>query len=100
LGISILRPEVIGATGALHGWTAGAMGVMTLAVMTRATRGHTNHPIETTFATNLIYAAILVAAFSRIGADLWPANYFGLLYISALGWCIAFLGFLLAYGTM
>jgi len=100
LGASILWPGVITATGALHGWTTGAMGVMTLAVMTRATRGHTNHPIESTAATTGIYGAILLAASARVGADLWPAGYFTLLYVSAFGWCAAFFGFILAYGAM
>jgi uncharacterized protein involved in response to NO len=100
LGVSILWPDVIGPAGALHGWTTGAMGVMTLAVMTRATRGHTGHPIESTPATTAIYGAILLAAFARIGADLWPANYLYLLYVSAFAWCASFGGFVLTYGPM
>jgi len=100
LGISILWPEMIAPTSALHGWTTGAMGIMTLAVMTRATRGHTNNPIESTPATTVIFVAIILAAFARITADLWHANYLTWLYISAFGWCVAFGGFILAYGTM
>lgn len=100
LGISIFWPEAITPTGALHGWTTGAMGIMTLAVMTRATRGHTNNPIESTPATTVIFGAIVLAALARITADLWHANYLTLLYISAFSWCVAFGGFILSYGTM
>jgi uncharacterized protein involved in response to NO len=100
LGISIVWPNVIATSGALHGWTTGAMGVMTLAVMTRAARGHTNHPIESDFATTGIYGAILIAAFARVGADLWSANNYSLLYIAAFSWLAAFLGFVLVYGPM
>lgn len=100
LGVSILWPDIITSTGALHGWTTGAMGVMTLAVMTRSTRGHTNHPIESDLATIGIYGAILLAAIARIGADIWSADYLFLLYIAAFGWAAAFLGFAIAYGPI
>jgi uncharacterized protein involved in response to NO len=40
LSLSILWPRIVPASGALHAWTTGAMGIMTLAVMTRATLGH------------------------------------------------------------
>lgn len=36
VGLSILWPDAIPPSGALHAWTAGAMALMTLAVMTRA----------------------------------------------------------------
>src|SRR5262245_29993506 len=41
LGLSILRPDIVLASAATHAWTAGAIGTMTLAVMTRASLGHT-----------------------------------------------------------
>lgn len=100
LGVSILWPDIIASTGALHGWTTGAIGVMTLAVMTRATRGHTGHPIESDLATKGIYGAILLAVIARIGADIWPADYLFLLYTAAFGWAAAFLGFAIAYGPI
>jgi uncharacterized protein involved in response to NO len=37
--ISILLPQALVGTAAMHAWTGGAVGVMTLAVMTPATRG-------------------------------------------------------------
>jgi uncharacterized protein involved in response to NO len=37
---SILAPDVVDPTAAVHVWTAGTFGAMTLAVMTRASRGH------------------------------------------------------------
>ena len=40
-----LRPETIPAAAVIHAWTAGAVGVMTLAVMTRASLGHTGHAL-------------------------------------------------------
>jgi uncharacterized protein involved in response to NO len=100
LGISILWPDVVAASGALHAWTTGAIGVMTLAVMTRATRGHTGRTIESTWSTIAIYAAILVAACARIAAPVFPAIYFELLCAAAIGWIVAFGGFVATYGPM
>jgi len=50
LAVGILCPDVISATGAVHAWTAGAIGTMTLAVMTRASLGHTGQPLTATTA--------------------------------------------------
>jgi uncharacterized protein involved in response to NO len=44
LGLSIL-PASVPASSAIHALTAGAVGTMTLAVMTRATLGHTGRTI-------------------------------------------------------
>ena len=100
LGISILSTATLTETGALHAWTTGAMGVMTLAVMTRATRGHTGRAVEATPATCAIYVAIILAAVLRIAAPLFPAVYLPLIHASALCWLLAFGGFVLLYGPM
>ena len=39
LALSILTTGIVAQSGALHGWTTGAVGLMTLAVMTRASLG-------------------------------------------------------------
>src|SRR5262249_30759783 len=43
LAASILWPGAIPPSAGIHAWTAGAIGMMTLAVMTRASLGHTGH---------------------------------------------------------
>ena len=45
IGASILTAAVPASAG-IHAWTAGAIGLMTLAVMTRATLGHTGQPLQ------------------------------------------------------
>jgi len=100
LAVSILWPEFLPATGALHAWTTGAMGVMTLAIMTRATRGHTGYAIESTPLTSAIYAAIVVAAIARVSVPFVPAYITELLYMAAAGWIAAFGLFVLGYGPM
>jgi uncharacterized protein involved in response to NO len=100
LAFSILRPDIMPPSGALHAWTTGAMGTMTLAVMTRATLGHTGREVTSTPATTLIYAAILVAALARVAAPLLPGIYYATLIVAALGWIVAFGAFVVEYGPM
>jgi uncharacterized protein involved in response to NO len=100
LGLSILWPAILAPSGALHAWTMGAIGTMSLAVMTRATLGHTGREIVATTPTAIIYAAILVAALARIAAPMLPSIYHEALVAAALGWIVAFGGFVVIYGPM
>jgi len=100
LSLSILWPAMLPASGALHAWTTGAMGTMTLAVMTRATLGHTGREVASTPATMLIYGAILVASLARIAAPLLPTIYYQALLVAGIGWLLAFGIFLGVYGPM
>jgi uncharacterized protein involved in response to NO len=100
LAVSILWPATMPASGALHVWTTGAMGMMTLAVMTRATLGHTGREVTSTAANVTIYSAILVAALTRFAAPLVTDLYFPLLYAAAVCWLFAFGTFIAAYGPM
>lgn len=52
----------------------GAAGVMTLAVMSRASLGHTGQPLTASIATQAIYLAIAAAALARICAVIEPAH--------------------------
>ena len=99
-GMSILLPHSLAGTAALHCWTVGAIGTMTLAVMTRATRGHTGHGLEASKLTVAIYGAILAAAILRIGAGVFPQAYLGLVEGAAMAWMLAFGLFLFEYGPM
>ncbi len=97
LGASILSPA-IPATSALHALAAGAMGSMTLAVMTRATLGHTGHPLVANRWTIAIYAMVTLGAALRVGAALIPFDYLRLVELAGLLWGGAFGLFLLSYG--
>jgi uncharacterized protein involved in response to NO len=103
LGYALLALAAAGsipATAGIHAWTAGAFGVMTLAVMTRATLGHTGHELTASRATQFIYAAAILAAVSRICAALQPAWSEPLLHVAAVAWATAFLGMAAVYGPM
>ena len=89
-------PAHFAASGAVHGWTAGGIGLMTLAVMTRASLGHTGQPLTATAPVQLIYAAASIAALARIVAALGLARD-PLLHLSATAWVIAFAGFAVVY---
>jgi uncharacterized protein involved in response to NO len=84
----------------IHAWMVGGAGIMTLAVMSRATLGHTGQLLTATLATQAIYAAIVVAALSRVWASLDPPRGEVLLHIAAFAWVAAFFGFALAFGPL
>jgi len=84
----------------LHAWMVGAAGMLTLAVMTRATLGHTGRELAASVPTQLIYAAVFIAAIARICAAIEPRWVELELHIAALAWTAAFLGFGIVYGPM
>lgn len=92
--------DLVAPSAGLHAWMAGAAGLMTLAVMTRASLGHTGRELKASYATQGIYACALIAAVARICAALEPAMSFALWHIAALAWVVAFGGFGVLYAPM
>jgi uncharacterized protein involved in response to NO len=90
----------IPTTAGVHAWTIGAMTTLTLAVMTRATLGHTGRALYAGRATEGIYGAMVVATLVRIAAALAPAEANLLIHFSALAWLLAFVLFVATYGPM
>jgi uncharacterized protein involved in response to NO len=99
-GGAILAPEFISSTGALHSWTAGAVGIMTLAVMARATRGHTGRLLTAPPSTQAIFGALLLSVGLRISAPYLPIDYLGAITVSAVAWTAAFIGYSILYAPM
>ena len=91
---------VVVPSAGMHAWMVGAAGMMTLAVMTRATLGHTGHELIASVPTQLIYAAVFIAAVARICAALEPRWSELELHVAAFAWAAAFLGFGIVYGSM
>jgi uncharacterized protein involved in response to NO len=98
LGAAILWPPEWPASAGLHAWMAGAIGLMTLAVMTRASLGHTGHELAASVPTQMIYFCALVAALARIVAAFEPSS--TLLYAAAFAWVLAFGGFAAIFGPL
>jgi len=99
LALGILRPDIVLPSGALHAWTTGAIGVMTLAVMTRASLGHTGQPLTATRPIELIYLAAVLAALARIAAA-FDILRDPMLHVSATAWVLAFGGFVIVYAPL
>ncbi|PKA43296.1 NnrS family protein (plasmid) [Rhizobium sullae] len=74
----------------LHTLAIGVVALMMLAVMTRATRGHTGRKLKASAATTTSYAVLAVVAVVRPAAELLPAYTYEVLMIAALGWIMAF----------
>jgi uncharacterized protein involved in response to NO len=88
------------ASAGIHAWTGGAIGAMTLAVMTRATLGHTGQTLRASLGTQCLYAAVIAAALTRVCAAIDTGHMHFLLTAAGIGWTTAFLGFALLYGPI
>lgn len=83
---------------ALHLTVIGAIGGMTLAMMSRAALGHTGRALRVSRQTALAYLAIAVAALIRaFGPALAPGLYNGIMMISGGLWIAGFTLFIVAY---
>jgi uncharacterized protein involved in response to NO len=104
LGVALLGTALLTAaiplSAGVHALTAGAIGTMTLGMMTRVSRGHTGRELTADGITNLIYVAVNLAAATRLAAAFdneWPLP---LLIVSGGLWIFAFLLFAFCYGRM
>ncbi|GAB4143353.1 MAG: NnrS family protein [Sphingomonadales bacterium] len=105
LGLALLAashwlPERLSPTAGIHALTAGAMAGMILAVMSRATLGHTGRALQAGPGLTTAYALILLAALMRVLASVLNAAYLPLLLGAALAWLAAFGLFLTVCGPM
>ncbi|WP_218016930.1 NnrS family protein [Sphingomonas mali] len=85
-------------SSAMHALAAGAMASMTLAVMTRATLGHTGRELRADGATQAIYLLVTLGAVVRFAAPMLPFDYIATVGLAGLLWGGAFLLYLLSYG--
>jgi uncharacterized protein involved in response to NO len=92
--------DLVAPSAGIHAWTGGAIGSMTIAVMTRASLGHTGQALSASLATQFVYASIVVAALARVCAALEPAHSVPLLIVAGVAWAAAFLGFALVYAPL
>lgn len=91
------RPPV---SVAVHCLTAGGMATLILAVMSRATLGHTGRPLAAGPATVAIYALVTAGALLRVFAPLVLDNPFAGLELAALLWGGAFALFAAVYAPL
>lgn len=92
LGIS-LKPA-----DAVHALTTGAVGAMTLAIMTRAALGHTGRPKQAHRMTIMIYALVNMGALLRVFGPTIGLPTPVMLGAAAAVWSGAYLLFAISYG--
>jgi uncharacterized protein involved in response to NO len=100
VGAAALWPAFVPYAAAVHVWAIGAIGMMTLAMMTRATLGHTGRALKASKGTVLAYGCVVVALVARIAMAFLPDLALPLMHIAACAWVLAFAAFLLVYGPM
>jgi uncharacterized protein involved in response to NO len=88
------------ATAAIHALTAGAVATMILAVMTRASLGHTGRELRAGRATVAIYLCVTLAATLRVVTGLGAVDYRVGMEFSGGLWALAFALFVLAYAPV
>lgn len=88
-------------TVALHALTAGAMGAMILAVMTRVALGHSGRPLVAPRSARIAYLLVSAGALARVlGPLLAPGAQRAAWTLAGLLWAGAFAAFLAGYAPI
>ncbi len=89
---------IIPTITAIHAFTMGAFGTMTMAIMSRATLGHTGRPLVVHNAITLAYVLISIAAVIRVFAAMIPSlEYQTLVIVAGIMWISAYALFTIIY---
>lgn len=81
-----------------HALAAGAAATMILAVMTRASLGHTGRPLVVSPVTTVAYVSIVLAVAVRVfGPALLPMSYTTIMVVAGSLWVLTFLLFTIVY---
>ena len=100
MGMAAVVPDLVPASAALHALTAGAIGTMTLAVMTRASLGHTGRALQADGWTTACYALVTLGAVARVAAPWCGADYLPALMLGGTAWAAGFGLFALRYAPI
>ena len=72
-----------------HAFTAGAIGLVTLAMLTRTSLGHSGRPLAASKTVTAIYALVLLGVLTRIAGEFLP-EVEPLLHAAATFWILGF----------
>lgn len=103
VGLGLLGLDLIGEvprSAAVHALTAGAMATMVLAVMSRASLGHTARELRASPLTVAAYLCVTGGALLRVSASLGLVDYNLGIDLAAAAWGGAFLLFVVAYAPV
>ena len=97
-GLAVTFPMLVPPTAALHLLTAGAIGGMTVAMMTRVSLGHTGGVLHADTSIKAIYWSLLASVVLRFVYGYFSQTW--LLHLSAGLWILTFALFLIRYRHM
>lgn len=100
VGAGVLGVAAIDPLAMVHVWTAGTVGMMTLAVMTRASRGHSGRGIVAGRLELAIFVLVFAGALARVLAGFVPQEAMPLFHGAAGCWSLAYLLFAAGYFPM
>jgi len=93
--------ELVAPTLALHAFTVGGIGVLTLGMMARVSLGHTGRALRASNAMAIGFVLINVAALFRVLLPIALPDWYGVLvYVSTLSWLAAFSLFVFVYAPI
>ncbi|WP_333874748.1 NnrS family protein [Methylobacter sp.] len=93
---SVVQPSL-----ALHAFTLGGIGVLTLGMMARVSLGHTGRALKASNAIAIAFILINIAALFRVLLPIaMPHWYENLIYVSTLCWLAAFSLFVFVYAPI
>lgn len=88
---------LVPATAALHALTAGCVGTMIVAIMSRASLGHTGRALHASRPVVVAYALITTGTVLRVFGPLLPVDAVPLIAASGFIWAAGFAVFAIAY---
>jgi uncharacterized protein involved in response to NO len=100
VAVSVAALGYLSQASALHVLTVGVIGLTTVAVMTRASRGHTGRALTASRWTTAVYVLIAGVAVLRPLAEVVPDFYHPILVLSATGWIAGFSIFIAEHAPM
>jgi uncharacterized protein involved in response to NO len=88
---ALAAAEVIPAQFAIHALTVGAIGGMTIGMMTRTARGHTGRELQADYWEVACYGLVQGAALVRVfGGLAWREGYLWTIVVSGACWSLAY----------
>ena len=99
--IALAAYAIVAPSLALHAFTVGGIGVLTLGMMARVSLGHTGRVLKASNAIALAFVLLNITALLRVLLPITLPNWYPtLVYISSLGWLLTFALFVVVYAPM
>ena len=100
MAFSIFSDGALDAASALHALSAGAIGTMTMAMMTRASLGHSGQVIHAGGMIKAIYGSIILGAIIRIFANVLPVDYMQAVGVAGMLYALGMVLFVIYFAPM